>query len=112
MWPAGWPTTGSAAGTGSRYCLIVNHLAEIAAAIADCCPARQERLEAALWDRARAVLAGFARDHGWTPELRALLAGAPAAGQGQPHGALGPRGRPGRRRTVPVPNPLANEAPG
>ena len=59
------------------YCLIVNHLAEIAAAIADHGPGRPERIEAALWDRARHALAGFARDHGWTPELRALLAGAP-----------------------------------
>ena len=59
------------------YCLIVNHLAEIAAAVADHCPGQQELVEAALWDRLRRSLAAFARQHGWTPELRALLAGAP-----------------------------------
>lgn len=63
------------------YCLFVNHLAEVAAAIADACPARDraraERLEAELWHRARRLLAGFARTRGWTPEPRALLSGVP-----------------------------------
>jgi siderophore synthetase component len=63
------------------YCLFVNHLAEVAAAIADACPARDQaravRLEAELWHRARRLLAGFGRTHGWTPELRALLSGVP-----------------------------------
>ena len=59
------------------YCLFVNHLAEVAAAIADRQPDGADRFEAALWDRARAVLTGFASDHGWPPELLAVLAGVP-----------------------------------
>jgi siderophore synthetase component len=59
------------------YCLFVNHLAEIAAAIADRQPRLADHLEAQLWDRARALLAGFARDHDWPPRLRAVLAGVP-----------------------------------
>jgi siderophore synthetase component len=65
------------------YCLFVNNLAEIAAAIADRhFYATKEfeaagEFEAALWDRARDVLTGFGRDHGWPPQLRAMLAGVP-----------------------------------
>jgi siderophore synthetase component len=59
------------------YCLFVNHLAEVAAAIADRHPRQDERFEAALWERARAVLIEFARDHDWPPPLRAVLAGVP-----------------------------------
>jgi siderophore synthetase component len=59
------------------YCLLVNHLAEIAAAVADRHPRPQDQFEADLWDRAGAVLAGFAADHGWPPQLRAVLAGVP-----------------------------------
>jgi siderophore synthetase component len=59
------------------YCLFVNHLAEVAAAIADRHPQAAERFEAALWDRAREVLTGFAGDHGWPPQLLAVLAGVP-----------------------------------
>jgi len=64
------------------YCLFVNHLAEIAAAIADRQPDTGqpypgERFEAVLWDRARTVLTGFAREHGWPSELLAVLAGVP-----------------------------------
>jgi siderophore synthetase component len=59
------------------YCLFVNHLAEIAAAIADRHPDEARGFEATLWDRAREVLTGFARDHGRPPQLLALLAGVP-----------------------------------
>ncbi len=64
------------------YCLFVNHLAEIAAAIADrqpdtAQPYTGERFEAVLWDRARAVLTGFAREHDWPSQLLAVLAGVP-----------------------------------
>jgi siderophore synthetase component len=59
------------------YCLLVNHLAEIAAAIADRHPGPEDQLEADLWSCARGVLAGFARDHDWPPQLRAALAGVP-----------------------------------
>jgi len=59
------------------YCLFVNHLAEIAAAITDRHPGAEDQLEADLWSCARGVLAGFARDHDWPPQLRAMLAGVP-----------------------------------
>jgi siderophore synthetase component len=59
------------------YCLFVNHLAEVAAAVADRQPVMADQFEAALWGRAHSVLAGFARDHGWPSHLRAMLAGVP-----------------------------------
>ena len=59
------------------YCLFVNHLAEIAAAIADRHPRGADGFELALWGRAREVLTGFARDHDWPPQLLAVLAGVP-----------------------------------
>jgi siderophore synthetase component len=59
------------------YCLFVNHLAEVAAAIADRQPHAAPEFEATLWDRARQVLTGFARDHDWPPQLLGLLAGVP-----------------------------------
>lgn len=57
------------------YCLFVNHLAEIAAAIAGRGGGRPA--EAVLWQRARRVLAAAAAELGWPPELRAVLAGVP-----------------------------------
>jgi siderophore synthetase component len=63
------------------YCLFVNHLAEIAAAIADRHPGMADRLEADLWNRAHGVLAAFARDHDWPPHVRAVLAGVPLPGK-------------------------------
>jgi siderophore synthetase component len=63
--------------TRVAYCLFVNHLAEIAAAIADRHPRRGDHVEPELWDCAHGVLAGFARDHDWPPQLRAVLAGVP-----------------------------------
>jgi siderophore synthetase component len=59
------------------YCLVVNHLAEVAAAIADRAPGRPERTEADLWARLREVLAKCCADLGRPPRLRAVLAGAP-----------------------------------
>jgi siderophore synthetase component len=55
------------------YCLFVNHLDQIAAALADGHPG----IEPALWDIAREVIADCARDLGWPPRLRALIAGVP-----------------------------------
>ncbi|MFE2347428.1 IucA/IucC family protein [Kitasatospora cineracea] len=55
------------------YCLVVNHLAELLAALAD----RHPDLEAALWDDVRTVLAQYAAAHGCPPRLAALLAGVP-----------------------------------
>jgi len=59
------------------YCLFVNHLAEIAAAVADRHPDQDGQFEGAMWRRADELLAGFAREHGWPPQLRAVLAGVP-----------------------------------
>jgi siderophore synthetase component len=64
------------------YCLFVNHLAEIAASIADRHPDPGDQLEADLWSCAQGVLAGFARDHDWPPQLRAVLAGVPLPAKG------------------------------
>jgi siderophore synthetase component len=55
------------------YCLFVNHLDQIAAALADGRPA----IERELWDVAREVVTDCARDLGWPPRLRALIAGVP-----------------------------------
>ncbi|BAJ27102.1 MULTISPECIES: IucA/IucC family protein [Kitasatospora] len=55
------------------YCLVVNHLAELLAALAD----RHPELEAALWADVRTVLAEYAAAHGCPPRLAALLAGVP-----------------------------------
>ena len=55
------------------YCLVVNHLAELAAAIAD----RHAGLESDLWRCARSVLDRYGRGHGRPAPLRALLAGVP-----------------------------------
>ncbi|MFF7633408.1 IucA/IucC family protein [Kitasatospora sp. NPDC008050] len=55
------------------YCLLVNHVAELLAVIADQDPA----LEPKLWERVRAVLGEYAEGHGCPPRLRALLAGVP-----------------------------------
>jgi siderophore synthetase component len=63
------------------YCLLVNHLAEIAAALADRAPDRPEVLEAWLWSDLRDVLAKCAADLGWPSRLRALLGGAALPGK-------------------------------
>ncbi|MGF1427557.1 IucA/IucC family protein [Kitasatospora sp. LaBMicrA B282] len=55
------------------YCLLVNHVAELLAVIAD----QEPQLEARLWERVRAVLAEYGERHGCPPRLRALLAGVP-----------------------------------
>jgi len=55
------------------YCLLVNNIAEVLAALADLYP----HLEARLWASVRAILEKCSREHGEPPRLRALLAGAP-----------------------------------
>ncbi|MGW1750441.1 IucA/IucC family protein [Streptomyces sp. NPDC002092] len=55
------------------YCLLVNHVAELLAALADLHP----QAEAALWARVRATLQAYADRHGCPPRLAALLAGVP-----------------------------------
>ncbi|MGH3168218.1 MAG: IucA/IucC family C-terminal-domain containing protein [Trebonia sp.] len=63
------------------YCLLVNHLAEIAAALADLAPDRPEVLEARLWADLRDVLAKCAAELGWPSRLRELLRGAALPGK-------------------------------
>ncbi|KQX56930.1 MULTISPECIES: IucA/IucC family protein [unclassified Streptomyces] len=55
------------------YCLFVNHIAEMLAALADLHP----ETEPALWARGRATLQTYADLHGRPPRLAALLAGVP-----------------------------------
>ncbi|MFI2369126.1 IucA/IucC family protein [Streptomyces sp. NPDC018833] len=55
------------------YCLLVNHVAEMLAAVADLHP----QIEAALWAQVRATLQAYADRHGCPPQLAALLAGVP-----------------------------------
>ncbi|MFD7829713.1 IucA/IucC family protein [Kitasatospora sp. NPDC059803] len=55
------------------YCLLVNHVAELLAALAD----RHPELEGALWQVVRDTLEQYAAGHGRPPRLRALLAGVP-----------------------------------
>ncbi|NOL39784.1 iron transporter [Kribbella sandramycini] len=55
------------------YCLFVNHISDLLAAVADLSP----ELEVRLWAEARAVVAEYAEQHGEPPLLSALLAGVP-----------------------------------
>lgn len=55
------------------YCLLVNHVAELLAALADLHP----QTEAALWSEVRRTIRRYADEHGCPPELSALLAGVP-----------------------------------
>jgi siderophore synthetase component len=55
------------------YCLLVNHLAEMLAALAD----RHPRLEPELWSAVRRILDERGAAHDDPPALRALIAGVP-----------------------------------
>ncbi|GHE65464.1 IucA/IucC family protein [Streptomyces capitiformicae] len=55
------------------YCLLVNHVAELLAALADLHP----ETEADLWAEVRAVIRTYADEEGCPPRLAALLAGVP-----------------------------------
>ncbi|MGW7205743.1 IucA/IucC family protein [Streptomyces sp. NPDC054837] len=55
------------------YCLLVNHIAELLAALADLHP----ETEAELWGRVRSTLRSYADRLGCPPRLSALLAGVP-----------------------------------
>ncbi|AZK92578.1 MULTISPECIES: IucA/IucC family protein [Streptomyces] len=55
------------------YCLFVNHVAELLAALADLHP----QTEAALWSEVRRTVRRYADEHGCPPQLSALLAGVP-----------------------------------
>jgi siderophore synthetase component len=84
------------------YCLFVNHLAELAAAIADLHP----HLEPALWGRVHRTLRDHASENGCPPGLRALLDGAPLPAKAN----LLTRWRRQADRSsgyVPIPSPLS-----
>jgi siderophore synthetase component len=84
------------------YCLFVNHLAELAAAIADLHP----HLEPALWGRVHRTLREYAAENGCPPALRALLDGAPLPAKAN----LLTRWRRQADRSsgyVPIPSPLS-----
>jgi hypothetical protein len=86
------------------YCLLVNHLAEVAAAIADrCAPGADYERE--LWRQARQVLTEVAAEHGWPPELRAVLAGVPLPGKANLR-VRWYRDADRKAGYIPVPNPL------
>ncbi|WP_351224804.1 IucA/IucC family protein [Streptomyces sp. NPDC002133] len=55
------------------YCLVVNHVAEMLAALADLHPGS----EPALWSEVHRTLRRYADEHGCPPRLGALLAGEP-----------------------------------
>ncbi|WP_200309057.1 IucA/IucC family protein [Streptomyces adelaidensis] len=55
------------------YCLLVNHIAELLAALADLHP----ETEADLWAAVRATIREYADEEGCPPRLAALLAGVP-----------------------------------
>jgi siderophore synthetase component len=86
------------------YCLFVNHLAEIAAAIADRAgePAGFER---ALWRAFRDELTIIAKEHGWPPQLRAVLAGVPLPAKANLR-VRWARAADRQAGYVPVPNPM------
>jgi siderophore synthetase component len=91
------------------YCLFVNHLSEVAAAVADLCPA----LEPDLWRLARRRVSRLAeRREGYVPggaaRLRALLAGTPLPAKANLR-ARWAREPDREAGYVPVPNPLAEQ---
>ncbi|NUK50043.1 iron transporter [Streptomyces lunaelactis] len=55
------------------YCLVVNHIAEMLAALADLHPGT----ERALWSQVRRTIRDYADEYGCPPRLSALLAGVP-----------------------------------
>lgn len=77
------PVTYDAAPGWNRvaYCLLVNNVAEVLAALAD----QQPALEPALWERVRDHLETCARLMGDPPQLRALLTGAPLPAKANLH---------------------------
>jgi siderophore synthetase component len=87
------------------YCLLVNHLAEIAAAIASQDLGSERPAERELWRRARRVLAEIADDLGRPPELRAVLAGVPLPAKANLR-VRWARDADRDAGYVPVPNPL------
>ncbi|MQY03549.1 IucA/IucC family protein [Actinomadura macrotermitis] len=84
------------------YCLLVNHLAEVAAAVADLHPV----LERELWGTLARDLAGSG--HGDRPQVRALLAGVPFPAKANLR-ARWARAADRRAAYVPAGNPLGTD---
>ncbi|NNN30117.1 iron transporter [Streptomyces sp. S3(2020)] len=86
------------------YCLLVNHIAELLAALADLHP----RTEAELWGRVRSTLRSYADRLGCPPRLSALLAGVPLPAKAN---LLTRWERKADREAgyVPLPSPLAGD---
>ncbi|MFC9245941.1 IucA/IucC family protein [Streptomyces sp. NPDC057136] len=86
------------------YCLLVNHVSETLAALADLHP----QTETALWAQVRATLREYADEHGCPPRLSALLAGVPLPAKAN---LLTRWGRKADREAayVRLPSPLAAE---
>ncbi|MFC0866228.1 IucA/IucC family protein [Sphaerimonospora cavernae] len=94
------------------YCLMVNHLAEVAATVAEVADQNRERhVLRELWVAAREVLSRYAEERGWPAPLRALLSDATLPAKAN----LGVRWRRHADRTagyIPVANPLVSIGPG
>lgn len=86
------------------YCLLVNHIAELLAALADLHP----EAEAELWGRVRSTLRSYADRLGCPPRLSALLAGVPLPAKAN---LLTRWERKADREAgyVPLPSPLAED---
>lgn len=97
------------------YCLLVNHLAEVAAVLADQGAVdrgladggsrRPDLLEARLWRELRHLLAKCAADLGWPVRLAAVLHGAPLPGKANLR-VRWARAADREARYVPVPSPF------
>ncbi|MFH9867267.1 IucA/IucC family protein [Streptomyces lydicus] len=102
------PLTYSAARGWDRvaYCLLVNHVAEMAGALTDTAPA----LEAALWGLVHDHIAAYAADAGNPPRLKALLSGVPLPAKAN---LLLRWARQADRHAtyVPLPSPLSDNFP-
>ncbi|MQS15669.1 iron transporter [Streptomyces kaniharaensis] len=86
------------------YCLLVNHVSEVLAALTD----RYPRLEATLWELVRETLRDHAAEYGCPPRLSALLAGVPLPAKAN---LLIRWARKADREAgyVPLPSPLAED---
>jgi siderophore synthetase component len=91
------------------YCLLVNHLSEVAAAIADR-GGPEASFERELWRHARHVLTEAADEHAWPPQLRAVLAGVPLPAKANLR-LRWARGADRDAGYLPVPNPLRTLEP-
>ncbi|KDN81109.1 iron transporter [Kitasatospora cheerisanensis KCTC 2395] len=95
------------------YCLLVNHVAELLAALAD----RHPELEAELWAEVRAVLGEHADRHGCPPRLAACWPGfrCPPRPTCSPAGPAAPTARPATcrspRRSPSPPGPARRSPP-